>query len=452
MNSIPGFGRESSCGKPVGQNGVLTDVDPNVLSDIEIVNRLKKLGYKSNLHVAYYRGPRKRLKDGFYELYDDSVIELIGHLPQKNHCELYVKYKLDEVQIVEGVDGIGELIIPSLFSEAAPHTRIEGVESNIVEGEISVRELIEERDQGSIGDQAEGVNAEGGVNVVREEPSITDTFGVRYEVQQQKNSQVPPEDGDDSGSESGSDILEDVLGNESENDDPELAAIRDQVQIAKKNRREKLKSIRLQKNLESVMAEAKQDKEKRRWKNKGRQAALGTASGRTLEVVEEGYLTYYPSSDDVCSIASKSIPEYESDEDGDTMRDKEPKACFRKSAIVQSETFDTWKWFLNLLKEDLNITDGFGWAIISDQQKGKKRNVNVEDVIGKKKRRPQKEKEDPGSARRTTEKAKSMNELNAATHSHHGPLNEALTLSNSERTTNLNANKGLIILNMSSLL
>ncbi|PKI31010.1 hypothetical protein CRG98_048599, partial [Punica granatum] len=24
MNSAPGFGRESSCGKPVGQNGVLT--------------------------------------------------------------------------------------------------------------------------------------------------------------------------------------------------------------------------------------------------------------------------------------------------------------------------------------------------------------------------------------------------------------------------------------------
>ncbi|OWM75272.1 hypothetical protein CDL15_Pgr020936 [Punica granatum] len=24
MNSVPGFSRESSCGKPVGQNGVLT--------------------------------------------------------------------------------------------------------------------------------------------------------------------------------------------------------------------------------------------------------------------------------------------------------------------------------------------------------------------------------------------------------------------------------------------
>ncbi|PKI45298.1 hypothetical protein CRG98_034312 [Punica granatum] len=28
MNSAPGFGRESSCGKPVGQNGVLTGAQP----------------------------------------------------------------------------------------------------------------------------------------------------------------------------------------------------------------------------------------------------------------------------------------------------------------------------------------------------------------------------------------------------------------------------------------
>ncbi|PKI74006.1 hypothetical protein CRG98_005623 [Punica granatum] len=39
-------------------------------------------------------------------------------------------------------------------------------------------------------------------------------------------------------------------------------------------------------------------------------------------------------------------------------------------AVVQVESRDTWLWFLSLLKEDLNITDGLGWSIISDQQKG----------------------------------------------------------------------------------
>ncbi|WOL05719.1 hypothetical protein Cni_G14448 [Canna indica] len=39
-------------------------------------------------------------------------------------------------------------------------------------------------------------------------------------------------------------------------------------------------------------------------------------------------------------------------------------------AVVQVESHDTRSWFLKLLKEDLNITYGFGWTIISDQQKG----------------------------------------------------------------------------------
>ncbi|GMI67651.1 hypothetical protein HRI_000434400 [Hibiscus trionum] len=39
-------------------------------------------------------------------------------------------------------------------------------------------------------------------------------------------------------------------------------------------------------------------------------------------------------------------------------------------AIVESETKDSWTWFLSLLKEDLGMEDGFGYTIISDHHKG----------------------------------------------------------------------------------
>ncbi|KAK8507019.1 hypothetical protein V6N12_041696 [Hibiscus sabdariffa] len=39
-------------------------------------------------------------------------------------------------------------------------------------------------------------------------------------------------------------------------------------------------------------------------------------------------------------------------------------------AIVESETKDSWTWFLSLLNEDLGMEDGFGYTIISDQHKG----------------------------------------------------------------------------------
>ncbi|WVZ93287.1 hypothetical protein U9M48_039281 [Paspalum notatum var. saurae] len=39
-------------------------------------------------------------------------------------------------------------------------------------------------------------------------------------------------------------------------------------------------------------------------------------------------------------------------------------------AVVEMETNDTWDWFTYLLCRDLQIGDGDGWVVISDQQKG----------------------------------------------------------------------------------
>jgi len=39
-------------------------------------------------------------------------------------------------------------------------------------------------------------------------------------------------------------------------------------------------------------------------------------------------------------------------------------------AVVEMETNDSWDWFCYLLCKDLQIGDGDGWVIISDQQKG----------------------------------------------------------------------------------
>lgn len=37
--------------------------------------------------------------------------------------------------------------------------------------------------------------------------------------------------------------------------------------------------------------------------------------------------------------------------------------------VVEVENKDSWSWFLSLLAEDLNINDGYGWTVITDQQK-----------------------------------------------------------------------------------
>ncbi|WOL01448.1 hypothetical protein Cni_G10164 [Canna indica] len=39
-------------------------------------------------------------------------------------------------------------------------------------------------------------------------------------------------------------------------------------------------------------------------------------------------------------------------------------------AVVEGENYDSWSWFLGLLFDDLCIDQGYGWTLISDQQKG----------------------------------------------------------------------------------
>ncbi|CAN1130545.1 hypothetical protein LINPERHAP2_LOCUS26205 [Linum perenne] len=38
-------------------------------------------------------------------------------------------------------------------------------------------------------------------------------------------------------------------------------------------------------------------------------------------------------------------------------------------AVVEGENRDSWGWFITILQEELNLGDGSGWSIISDQQK-----------------------------------------------------------------------------------
>ncbi|CAN1197467.1 hypothetical protein LINPERPRIM_LOCUS15237 [Linum perenne] len=38
-------------------------------------------------------------------------------------------------------------------------------------------------------------------------------------------------------------------------------------------------------------------------------------------------------------------------------------------AVVEGENRDSWGWFMNIIQEELNLGDGTGWSIISDQQK-----------------------------------------------------------------------------------
>ncbi|PKI61190.1 hypothetical protein CRG98_018421 [Punica granatum] len=76
----------------------------------------------------------------------------------------------------------------------------------------------------------------------------------------------------------------DVAADLSEEDDSELEDIKSQVQIAKKKRAEKLKSLRLQKDLETIIREARQDKRD----NKGKEKE---GSIIAVDAGDEGYIT-----------------------------------------------------------------------------------------------------------------------------------------------------------------
>ncbi|CAN1149354.1 hypothetical protein LINPERHAP2_LOCUS16975 [Linum perenne] len=38
--------------------------------------------------------------------------------------------------------------------------------------------------------------------------------------------------------------------------------------------------------------------------------------------------------------------------------------------VVEGENRDSWGWFISILQEELNLEDGSGWTVISDQHKG----------------------------------------------------------------------------------
>lgn len=38
-------------------------------------------------------------------------------------------------------------------------------------------------------------------------------------------------------------------------------------------------------------------------------------------------------------------------------------------AVIDKETSETWSWFIQLLKINLCLGDGLGWAVVSDMQK-----------------------------------------------------------------------------------
>ncbi|XP_074336970.1 uncharacterized protein LOC141674146 [Apium graveolens] len=38
--------------------------------------------------------------------------------------------------------------------------------------------------------------------------------------------------------------------------------------------------------------------------------------------------------------------------------------------VVEFENTDSWRWFITLMKDDMELEDGFGVTVISDQQKG----------------------------------------------------------------------------------
>ncbi|CAL1377714.1 unnamed protein product [Linum trigynum] len=38
-------------------------------------------------------------------------------------------------------------------------------------------------------------------------------------------------------------------------------------------------------------------------------------------------------------------------------------------AVVEGENANSWRWFVNILSQEVGLTDGRGWTVISGQQK-----------------------------------------------------------------------------------
>ncbi|OWM77851.1 hypothetical protein CDL15_Pgr018418 [Punica granatum] len=107
-----------------------------------------------------------------------------------------------------------------------------------------------------------------------------------------------------------------------EEDDPKLLDVRFQVQIVKKKIDKKLKSLRLQKYLQTSIREAREDKQENNGKEK--EGAISTG-----DAVDERYITDYPSSNEVYNIDSgESSSEFGDDEE--TLREKATHKLLQK--------------------------------------------------------------------------------------------------------------------------
>ncbi|PKI49723.1 hypothetical protein CRG98_029871 [Punica granatum] len=184
-----------------GGEKLVWDINPDKASITHMMKELEKMGYKGNIEVVLCRVHGKGLKEGLFEVYKDSyVIQVTGQLLEYKFCQLYVKHITDPKANVEN---------PKAATEGgAEETATKGGAEETFDRIDPATEESEENSSGSESDFGNG----------------------------------------------------DVPADLSEEDDPKLQDIRSQVLIAKKNRAEKLKSVRLEKNLDTIIREGRQDK------------------------------------------------------------------------------------------------------------------------------------------------------------------------------------------------
>ncbi|CAN1787338.1 hypothetical protein LINPERHAP1_LOCUS17602 [Linum perenne] len=49
-------------------------------------------------------------------------------------------------------------------------------------------------------------------------------------------------------------------------------------------------------------------------------------------------------------------------------------------AVTEGETASSWKWFVELVVEQLRLDQGNGWTVISDQQKVSSNSIDYTNV------------------------------------------------------------------------